>query len=223
VSILTYSQRQACWDWCREFIDREAIYRADDTHPAIPGKAKGSTYIWQFYSRRATLHPEFARRLGLLFWDHFLPVYAQQPFQVCACQPSGPPIGMAILTAATRLKIPVNLFIARREPKFGTDSWFDGHARRDLPVLMVDDIAASAPFLLLASVRVQQKLRLPLHRNYFTLVNKVGAGFNKSAQHTENYLDGELVAPFIINNFARSAADFEERYGRKPGWSGLVR
>jgi hypothetical protein len=222
--LLTYQQRQAHWEWCRDYIDREAIYRADDAHPPIPAKQAGGTYIWQFYLRRATLNPQFAHRLGLLFWDHFLPVYAQQPFQVCACDPSGPPIGMAIQTTATRLKIPLNLFIARREPKsFGTDNWFDGYARPDLPVLMVDDIAASAPFLLLASVRVQQKLRLPLHRNYFTVVNKVGAGFSKSAQHTENYLDGELVALFTVNNFTRSAADFEERYGRKPGWSGLVR
>jgi hypothetical protein len=39
--ILTYDQRQAHWNWCREFIDREAIYRVDDTHPEIPGKAGG--------------------------------------------------------------------------------------------------------------------------------------------------------------------------------------
>ena len=32
--ILTYDQRQAYWNWCREFIDREAIYRADDTGSA---------------------------------------------------------------------------------------------------------------------------------------------------------------------------------------------
>jgi hypothetical protein len=25
--ILTYDKRQAYWNWCREFIDREAIYR----------------------------------------------------------------------------------------------------------------------------------------------------------------------------------------------------
>jgi hypothetical protein len=34
VTILTYAERQRYWNWCREFIDREAIYRADDTHPA---------------------------------------------------------------------------------------------------------------------------------------------------------------------------------------------
>ena len=32
--ILTYDKRQAYWNWCREFIDREAIYRADDTGSA---------------------------------------------------------------------------------------------------------------------------------------------------------------------------------------------
>jgi hypothetical protein len=63
---LTASQRQAHWDWCREFIDGQAIYRADETHPAIPGKF-GGHYRWQFYMRRATFNPHFARALGLLF------------------------------------------------------------------------------------------------------------------------------------------------------------
>jgi hypothetical protein len=29
VTILTYAERQRLWNWCREFIDREAIYRVD--------------------------------------------------------------------------------------------------------------------------------------------------------------------------------------------------
>jgi len=200
------------------------IYRVDETHPPIPSKKPGGTYHWQLYSRRATLNPFFAFRLGLLFWDHFLPIYRKQPFQVCACDPSGPPIACAISARATQLRIPLNVFVARREPKsFGTDNWFDGHAMRSLPVLMVDDAAGSAPFLQAGSIRVQQKLGLPLHRNYFVLVNKVGRGFSKEAQHTENYLDNELVALFTMNNFCRSAAEFEERYGHKPNWTGLVR
>lgn len=220
--ILAYDRRQALWEWCREYIDREVIYRADDTHPPIPSKAPGGTYVWQFYLRRATLNPHFAHKLGLLFWDHFAPVYRQQPFQVCAPMPSGPPIGMAISATARRIGIPLNLLVARREPKaFGTDNWFDGQALK-LPVLIVDDVAASAPFLLMAATRVQQKLRLPLHCKYFTIVNKVGRGFSKTAQHTENYLDGELVALFNMNNFARDVTQFEERYGVRPKWSGPV-
>lgn len=222
--LLTYQQRQAHWEWCREYIDREVIYRVDDEHPPIPSKAPGGTYHWQLYSRRATLNPIFAQRLGLLFWDHFLPLYRAQPFQVCACDPSGSPIGSAIAATAWRLRIPLNVFVVRREPKsFGTDNWFDGHAQRDLPVLMVDDAAASAPFLLQGSIRVQAKLALELHRNYFTIVNKVGRAFGKHAQHTESYLDNELVALFTMNNFCLTAAEFEERYGHKPKWTGLVR
>jgi hypothetical protein len=221
--ILTYQQRQAHWNWCRDFIDREVIYRADDTHPEIPGKATGTTYVWQFYLRRATYNAEFAHRLGLMFWDHFLPVYHQQPFQVCACEPSGPPIGGAIQAGATLLKLPLNVFHARRSAKFGVDNWFDGRPLPRLPVLLVDDVAASSPHMLLAAARITTKLGLPLHRNYFALVNKVGRNVAKNAQHTVNYLDGELVTFYTINNFSMSAADFIERYGRKPKWSGLVK
>jgi hypothetical protein len=223
VTILTYAQRQAHWDWCRKFIDREVIYRTDDTHPPIPSKKPGGTYIWQFYTRRAMYNPHFARAIGLLFWDHFLPVWMQQPFQVCACQPSGPPIGMAIISTGRRLGVAANLFLARRTSKgIGVDNWFDGRIER-LPVLMVDDTAASAPFLKLAAARVQSKLGLPLYRNYFTVLNKVGRRVSKEAQHTDNYLDGELVALFTLNNFCTTTATYKDRYGcPPPAWTGPV-
>jgi hypothetical protein len=66
-------------------------------------------------------------------------------------------------------------------------------ARELVPVLLVDDVAASAPFLLLGAARVRHKLSVSLHYNYFTIVNKVGRGFRKDNQHTENYLDNELI------------------------------
>jgi hypothetical protein len=63
LTILTYAERQKQWNWCREFIDREAIYRADEIHPLIPGKF-GGHYGWQFYLRRATLNPPRLAVLG---------------------------------------------------------------------------------------------------------------------------------------------------------------
>lgn len=221
--LLTYAERQTHWEWCRSYIDHQVIYRADETHPPIPSRARGGTYTWQFYLRRATFHPEFAHRLGLLFWDHFLPKYEQQPFQVCACDPSGPPIGMTISATARRIGLPMNVFIVRREPKgFGLDNWFDGRIL-SLPVLMVDDVAASAPFIRAGSARVQSKLGLPLHYNYFTICNKVGRGFDKRSQHTESYLDNELVSLFTMNNFAKTVVEYRERYGASPAWEGLVK
>jgi orotate phosphoribosyltransferase len=217
-TMLSEAERAAHWEWCREFIDRQAIWRATPEQPGIPGKAKGSTYVWQFYLRRATLNPTFAGRLALLFWDQFGTQYDAAPFQIGACAPSGIPIGCAIQAAR-----PVNLFVIRREPKsFGFDNWFDGRILPDVPVLLVDDLAASAPFLLLASARVQQRLGLPLHRCYFTVVNKVGRGFSKASQHTENYLDNQLISLFTMNNFCRTAADFKERYSEAPKWEGIV-
>lgn len=216
--MLTYAKRQELWGFCRDLIDREVIYRADDTHPEIPGKAPGSMYGWQFYLRRATYNPHFAHALGQLFWDHFSPIYQQAPFQICACHPSGPPIAAAIQAAH-----PVNVFYARREPKsFGFDNWFDGRVTVD-PVLMVDDIAASAPYMAQAAARVRQKLKLPLHYQYFAVVNKVGRRVAKHAQHTESYLDGQLIALFNLNNFHLRAADYSARYGQRPNWSGLVK
>jgi hypothetical protein len=72
------------------------------------GRGRGYSDNKSFTLRRATYNAEFAHRLGLLFWDHFLPVYQQQPVQVCACEPSGPPIGAAIQTAAQDCPRPVH-------------------------------------------------------------------------------------------------------------------
>ena len=223
MTLLTYAQRKECWEWCRKFIDDEAIYRIDDKHPPIPGKA-GGTYVWQFYLRRATMNPEFAYRLGVLFWDHFLPIFDTQAFQICAVQPSGCPIGMAIVAAAGRLKIPLNMFLARREPKtIGPLQWFDGRVLSKVPVLMVDDAAGSTEYMRVASTKVQFFLGLPLHRNYFTLMNKVGMYVPKTAQHTENYLDNELVSFFMLNNFSLSVEAYKENHGKVPQWTGIVR
>jgi orotate phosphoribosyltransferase len=224
MSVLTYQQRAEHWEWCRDHIDRQCIWRATPEFPSIPGKAAGARYIWQFYLRRGTFHADFSRRLGLLFWDHFAPVFAQQPFQIAACVPSGPPIAVSIQSVARSLGININAFLVRRSPKaFGVDNWFDGRMLPNLPVLLVDDIAASAPFLLLAAARVRQKLRLPLHFNYFCIVNKVGRGFDRASQHTENYPPGELVALYTMNDFCKSVEQYRDRYGDEPKWAGIVK
>ena len=87
---------------------------------------------------------------------------------------------------------------------------------------MVDDVAASAPFLANAAARVRHKLGLPLLHSYFAIVNKVGRGFAKADQHTENYLDNELISLYTMNNFCRTVEMFKERYGETPCWKGFV-
>ncbi len=219
---LDYKTRMEYWTWCRDFIDREAIFRADDARAPIPGKG-GGVYRWQFYLRRASLNSEFSNKLGLLFWDHFAPVFEQQPFQLCACLPSAVPIGMTILRTARRLGLPLNIFLARRNAKdYGFGNWFEGRVLPDIPVLLVDDLAASADHMLLASSRIQLMLGLVLHRNYFAVINKVGARVDKASQYTENYLNNELVSLYTLNNFCLTAIDFRERYGTAAAWTGIV-
>jgi len=223
MSLLDYKTRMDYWEWCRQFIDREAIYRVDSSKAPIPGKA-GGVYHWQIYLRRATYHPEFSHKLGLLFWEHFLPVFESQHFQVCACLPSGAPIGMSILYTARTIGISPNVFFARREAKtYGLMNWFEGTVLPETPVLIIDDLAASSNHMLLAAARVQLMLDLPLHRNYFAVINKVGCRADKQSQHTENYLNNELVSLFTLNNLCLTATGFEDKYYHPQEWSGIVR
>lgn len=224
MSILTYSERAAHWEWCREYIDREAIYRVDADHPPLVPMDGKSKYTLGYYLRRATLNAEFAHRLGLLFWDQFADKYKQQPFQIAAPEPGGPSIACAIQATATRLGVPLNVFGVRREAKaFGIDNWMDGRVVPGLPVVVVDDIAASAPFALRASIRIRQKLGLELHSHWFTVVNKVGPGIRQVNSHTRNYLDGQLVSLFHHGNFCRDAADYAIRHGKRQCWTGIVK
>jgi hypothetical protein len=85
--ILTYDKRQARWEWCRNYVDTEAIYRVDETHPMLPGKNPKGRYTFQFYLRRATFNPQFAISVGMLFWDHFTTYGAAVQI---APEPSGP-------------------------------------------------------------------------------------------------------------------------------------
>lgn len=224
MSILSYKERQDHWEWCRSFLDHEAFYRVDEVNPVLPGKLQGSTYIWQGYLRRASFNAEFMNRLGLLFWNHFQQVYETQEFQLGACLAAGVPIGLGIQNVARTLGIPVNLFTIRQSPKtFGFDSWFEGIVKLDIPVLLVDDVAASAINLKMADVKLRSKLKIPMHYNYFTILNKVGRGFGKNAQHTENYLNYELISFFTMNHICKNVGEFYERYGKKHKWSGIVR
>lgn len=218
---MTYEERAEMLEWCRVFIDKECMYRIDENHPPIPSKAGGITHGWQLYMRRATMDAEFSARIGLLFWDRFQVEFERQPFQICSCLPSGPPIGMAIQAAATKLGITINHMMVRREPKTGLDNWLDGVALK-MPIMLMDDVAASTNHIRLASARVQMKLHLPLHTHYFAIINKVGARMNKNSSHTENYINGELVTLFTMDSFCGTSAQFKVRYGCAPKWTGYV-
>jgi hypothetical protein len=119
----------------------------------------------------------------------------------------------------------VNCFLARRETKVGVANWFDGVVEPNLPVVLVDDVAASAPYLLHSAARIVSKLGARLHHKYFTILDKTGAGVEKNSQHTENYLSGQLISLFNLNNFNLGAAKYRAARGTGPGttWSGLVR
>jgi hypothetical protein len=66
-------------------------------------------------------------------------------------------------------------------------------------------------------------MNLPLHQYYFTIVNKVGPGFRKKNQYTENYLDGQLITLFTFTNFCKNADEYTWRHGRRQNWTGLVK
>jgi hypothetical protein len=155
---LTYAKRQNLM-FCRDAIDREVIYRADDTHPEI--RQGTGEHVCLASTSARDLQSPLCPCLGLLFWEFPAGLSASSIPDMCL--PSVRSTDCRCIQAAA----PVNVFYARREPKaFGFDNWFDGRVLPDMPVLMVDDIAASAPHRSkLRRVRQKPAVALPiLHR-----------------------------------------------------------
>jgi hypothetical protein len=153
--ILGYERRQELWEWCRDYIDREAIYRVDETHPMLPGKNPKGRYTFQFYLRRATFNPEFAHKGQTAVLGRIRGNIPKSSVQICTPEPSGrrsAPLSRPTPCSASRSTC--SRLSAR--PSLRPGQLVQRQVLPGVPVLMVEDIAASALFKLRAAVQVQR-------------------------------------------------------------------
>lgn len=192
------------------FINDNCIYRVKPGNLPMKGKAIGATYTWQFYLRKALYNQQFAKSLGHLFWELFIEDFKKKPFQICGCETAGTPITCAIQHSTNEN---INIFVIRKEQKkYGLLNWVEGTIEKDLPILLVDDLAASQ-----ITLRMNEQLLktngYEIYDKYFALVDKRG---RIEGAHIENLLEKELVSIFTSDDFDLYWNDYIYRNKKEP-------
>jgi len=135
--------RAATLEWCRAYLDHQCVFRSPPG-PALLTSYAGSKARWQLYMPVATLDQEFMRRICLLFWDKYLPIYRKRQFQLCAIESGGVPIVCMLQAAAFVSGVTVNAFEVKKAAKtYGLLNWLEGIVHKDVPVVLVDDVVGA--------------------------------------------------------------------------------
>lgn len=197
---------------CRKMINDFAIWRKHPLFQGIPAKNSSHRYSWQFYLRRVLYNPEAAYWIGEMFWFDFSKHFDKQHFQIGACEAAGVPLGCAIQSAAYRHGTLLNLFTIKQEPKkYGLMNLTEGCIEKDLPVILVDDLAGSQNTLRKAhSLLVKNKI--PIHDCYCCLVDKAG----KQVQPHPVYLPNRLKALYNTDDFDLTWEEYVQNNSKEP-------
>lgn len=200
-------------EYVRNYINDNAIYRVAPWEKPIPGKAKGSTYIWQFYTRRATYNPVISHAISIMFWLLFEEEFIKTPFQIGGCETAGTPIVTSIMNVGFDMGYSINTFVMKKERKaYGLYNFSEGIIDSNLPVLLVDDVAASQITLVQNQYQLE-KSGYKIYDKYFTLVNKRSS---KCEGHPESLLNRTLVSLFTTEDFDLTYNEYLSTHDNNP-------
>jgi orotate phosphoribosyltransferase len=189
------------YEYLRNEIEHNGVYRVAPTGRKLPGKAPAMQYTWQFYLRRCMFDPKFVFTAAELLVDK-LP---DRDVQICACEDAGVPLGLAM---ATILGTPM-LSMKKSRKVYGLLNFTEGKAT-GRPILLVDDLAGSQNTLK-GAARALEAFGLPIAGQYVALINKT------QGTHAENYVkQKELISLFTCDDFAMSWKAYVEKFKREP-------
>lgn len=195
------ADKEAKWEYLRNEIEHNAVYRVAPNGRRIPGKAANTYYTWQIYLRRCMFDPKFVLTAAELLVDK-LP---DKNVQIGACEDAGVPLGLAM---ATILGTPM-ISLKKARKVYGLLNFTEGKATGK-PILLVDDVAGSQNTLK-AAARTLTAFNLPVADQYVALINKT------VATHPENYVkQKELISLFTCEDFAMSWNDYVKKFNREP-------
>ena len=161
-------------NWLRKYISDNCIVRE-----TMKGKAPGQIYTWCFYLRRGLYNPEFNKHLAVCFLYKVQEEVGHFNFQLSGLETAATPMITSIpIYAKQLLDVDIHSFVCRKTPKeYGLEEDWEGLPKRDLPVLMVDDLANST----MSMKRTSDILRendLPKLNKAFVIVNKVNRRYH---------------------------------------------
>ena len=123
------------YEYLRNEIEHNAVYRVEPNGKKLPGKAPNSTYSWQIYLRRCMFDPKFVFTAAELLVSK-LP--RGLDVQIGACEDAGVTLGLAVATIMSTTMISIK----KSRKVYGLLNFTEGRVTGK-PILLVDDVAGS--------------------------------------------------------------------------------
>jgi len=190
------------YEYLRNEIEHNAVYRVEPNGRKLPGKAPNVTYSWQIYLRRCMFDPKFVFTAAELLVSK-LP--RGLDVQIGACEDAGVPLGLAVATIMSTTMISIK----KSRKVYGLLNFTEGRVTGK-PILLVDDVAGSQNTLR-SAVYTLGAFKLPVADQYMTILNKT------QGTHKQNYLgDKELISLFTCEDFAMNWTAYVKKFNRDP-------
>jgi hypothetical protein len=174
--ILSDEEREEKHSAAAKFFAEKAVYRVPAGQPWLLGKAPGTRYAWQMYSRKAMFNPEFAENVATLALDMLATEIGNFDFQLGGLETAAVPVMCAIQAHARVRGVDINVVSVRKNRKdYGLFNWIEGDLNSK-PVLLVDDICNSTESLRTAMRVLGDEYKALFLNRTFTLVNKCNRG-----------------------------------------------
>lgn len=215
------TDRAATLEWCRAYLDHRCIFRSPPG-PALLTAFAGGRSRWQLYMPVATLDQEFMKRICVLFWDKYLPLYRKRQFQLCGVESGGVPLVSMLQASAYVSGVAVNAFeIKKAQKTYGLKNWLEGVVQPDRPVLLVDDVTGAGLTLRTNAVRLRS-FGLEVQGAWAVIAGNPGFPPPRKIKIGENVTADvdTLLGPYDL---AWTHEAYVQKYGKPPEFHGVMR
>jgi orotate phosphoribosyltransferase len=170
--------------WLRNYINDKCIVRGTP----MKGKVPGTIYSWCFYLRRGLYNPEFNKHLTVCFLYKIQEEIGHFNFQLGGMETAATPMVTAIpIYAKQLLDLDIHSFVFRKKPKeYALEEPWEGIIKRNVPVLLCDDLANSTMSLKKAS-DICRSYEIEKMQYAFVIVNKVNRNYYDMGLSEEYY------------------------------------
>ena len=141
--ILKEDEYEELWQWCRDYIDTNCIWRANKHLTKVPGKQKNTWDTYQFYLKRGLFNADFLSAISQLMLHKIGEEYGSYNFQLAGVETGSTSLLVSIPLIAKVYGLDINAFSIRKSQReYGLYNYLEG-LTNDKPVLLIDDLCAS--------------------------------------------------------------------------------
>jgi len=187
--ILKEDEYSELWEWCRNYIDKNCIWRASDSVPHLSSKDPNKNVTAQFYLGRGLYNVNFVSAISQLLLHNIIEEYKSFDFQIAGLETGSTPLLTSIPLIAKVYGIEINAFSIKKLKKpYGLFNQIEG-LTSDKPVLLIDDICSTTTSLRSAfDTLVHHNCPKILDTPFVVVIDKTEADKAKTASDNHNLL-----------------------------------